>query len=70
MIVNLKVTFNDDGTANITLPEGKTMKMDAMKVAAFTKRLAEQMGTITERHLGLSHEVIAQKDVNKVSDGQ
>jgi len=69
MIVNLKVTFNSDGTANITLPEGKTMKMDAMKVAAFTKKLAEQMGTITERHLGGNLEVLKTKEGTKVQDG-
>ena len=70
MIVNVKVTFNPDGTAKITMPEGKTMKMDAMRAAEFTKKLAERMGKITERHLGGSHEILVQKDKNTVSDGQ
>jgi len=52
----IKVKFNRDGTARITLPEGKSMLVsDPAKVAKLTEKLALKMGTITERHAAHSH---------------
>ena len=56
MMINIKIEFNDDGTATIRLPEGKTVKMDAMKAASFTEKLAKGMGEIVERHVGHHHD--------------
>jgi hypothetical protein len=70
MIVKVDVEFNDDGTATIRLPEGKTMKLDQAKVAEFTEKLAKGMGTIVERHKGHSHGYItdATKDTLHLGD--
>jgi len=58
MLVNVNIEFAEDGTATIRLPEGKTMKMDALKAAQFTQKLAEGMGNIVERHVGHSHQYL------------
>jgi hypothetical protein len=56
MLVNIEVTFNGDGTANIRLPEGKLMKnLTPAKVAELTEKLAKAMGPIIERHAAHSH---------------
>jgi len=55
-LVNIEVTFNGDGTANIRLPEGKLMKnLTPVKVAELTEKLAKAMGPIIERHAAHSH---------------
>jgi len=52
----IDVEFNDDGSATIRLPEGKTMSVkDPAKVAALTLKLAEKLGPIIERHKAHSH---------------
>jgi hypothetical protein len=52
----IEVEFNDDGSATIRLPEGKSMRVaDPAKVAALTQKLAEAMGPIIERHKLHSH---------------
>lgn len=55
-LVNIEVTFNDDGSANIRLPEGKLMKnLTPAKVAELTEKLAKSLGPIIERHAAHSH---------------
>jgi hypothetical protein len=50
--VSFTVEFNDDGTAIIRLPEGKTQQVDASKVADLTEKLGKALGPIKERHIG------------------
>lgn len=69
MIVNIVVEFNDDGTAIVRLPEGKSMKMDQAKVGEFTMNLAKGMGDIVERHKGLNHGHIMDKASDHVHLG-
>ena len=58
----IEVTFNDDGTANIKLPEGKSMRVaDPAKVAELTEKLAKAMGPIIERHAAHSHIKLTEK---------
>jgi hypothetical protein len=58
----IEVTFNDDGTANIKLPEGKSMRVsDPAKVAALTENLAKALGPILERHAAHSHIMLTDK---------
>lgn len=52
---NLKITFDEQGNATIRLPEGKTQKVDAAKLAEFTDKLSKAMGTVKERHIGDHH---------------
>lgn len=55
-MTNIEVTFNDDGTANIKLPEGKVIRnADPAKVAELTLKLAKALGPIIERHAEHSH---------------
>ena len=52
----IDVEFNDDGTANIRLPEGKSiMVKDPAKVAELTLKLAQKLGPIIERHAAHTH---------------
>jgi hypothetical protein len=52
----IKVIFNDDGTATIKLPEGKSMMVkDPAKVAKITQQLADALGPTIERHRAHSH---------------
>jgi hypothetical protein len=52
----IQVEFLDDGSAMITLPEGKSMNVkDPAKVAALTENLAKALGPIIERHKAHSH---------------
>jgi hypothetical protein len=58
----IEVTFNDDGSANIKLPEGKTMRVaDPAKVAELTEKIAKAMGPIVERHAAHSHIKLTEK---------
>ena len=53
---NIDVEFNDDGSATIRLPEGKSLSVkDPAKVAALTQKLADALGPIIERHAAHSH---------------
>jgi len=61
-LVNIEVTFNDDGTANIKLPDGKrALNLSPAKVAELTEKLAKAMGPILERHAAHSHIVLTDK---------
>lgn len=52
----IEITFNDDGTANIRLPDGKRITgANPAKVAELTEKLAKSMGKIVERHAAHSH---------------
>ena len=52
----IDVEFNDDGTANIRLPEGKSLRVsDPAKVAELTLKLAQKLGPIIERHAAHTH---------------
>lgn len=52
----IEIEFNDDGTANIRLPEGKRITgVSPAKVAELTEKLAKSMGKIVERHAAHSH---------------
>jgi hypothetical protein len=53
--VNFEIEFNNDGTATIRLPEGKTQQVNAAKVADLTDKLSKLMGTVKERHIGDHH---------------
>ena len=70
MIVNITVEFEDDGTAIVRLPEGKSMKMDQAKVGEFTMKLAKGMGNIIERHKGLNHGHIMDNNPDHVHLGE
>jgi hypothetical protein len=67
----IEVTFNDDGTANIRLPEGKRITgVNPAKVAELTEKLAKSLGKIVERHAAHSHIHLDQKSGKMVSDEQ
>lgn len=67
----IEVTFNDDGTANIRLPEGKRITgVNPAKVAELTEKLAKAMGKIVERHAAHSHIHLDNKTGKVVSDEQ
>lgn len=53
--INFDVEFDANGDAVIRLPEGKTQKVDAGKIAAFTDKLSKLMGKVKERHIGDHH---------------
>lgn len=52
MTITFTVELMPDGQAVIRLPEGRTQKVDAAKLAALTQKLGAALGTITERHVG------------------
>ena len=60
--VNITVEFDDFGNAVIRLPEGRTQKVDAAKVAEFTDKLSKAMGTVKERHIGDHHHAHEEHD--------
>ena len=69
MRVKFSVEFDRQGNAIIRMAEGKTMKMDALKAAAFTEKLAKNMGTITERHAGQHHAELDTKNDVRLNEG-
>lgn len=55
MQVNITIEFNEDGTADIRVPEGPGQQRKAAKAAEFTEKLANTVGKIKERHVGDHH---------------
>lgn len=51
-LVKFTISVGTDGEATIRIPEGKDRARVADQAASLTKRIAEAMGTITERHVG------------------
>lgn len=54
-MIQIDVEFMDDGTAKVTLPEGKKVKGDPAKIAALTLQIAKALGPILERHAAHTH---------------
>ena len=70
MRVKFTVEFDGAGNAILRVGEGKAMKMDAIKLAAFTEKLAKSMGTITERHKGEHQAELDTKNDIRLNEGQ
>ena len=69
MRVKVTVTFDRDGNAIIKAGEGKAMKMEAMKAANFTEKLANNMGKIIERHKGEHQAELDTKNDIRLNEG-
>ena len=53
--ITFEIEIDDNGDAFIRLPEGPGQQGQAAKVADLTEAIANELGTIAERHVGDHH---------------